>query len=170
MERLRRAIVGQVRSLLAAVAWLAWSAASNFIGNVRALGVSGGYGFLRTEAGFQIAQTLIPFGPASTYGDAIVVATLNTLLVVALASVETGKMRSSRICHCAVAWPAQVRQPLIRGLASAYVEVFRNIPLLLQVFFWYFSAMALLPGVADSLGAGAVLLNNRGLFLPHRCS
>jgi general L-amino acid transport system permease protein len=46
------------------------------------------------------------------------------------------------------------------------VEVFRNIPLLLQIFFWYFSAMALLPGVADSLQLGAVLLNNRGLFFP----
>ncbi|MEO8921781.1 MAG: ABC transporter permease subunit, partial [Caldimonas sp.] len=57
-------------------------------------------------------------------------------------------------------------QPLIRGAASAYVEVFRNIPLLLQIFFWYFSAMALLPGVGDSLRFGAVLLNNRGLFLP----
>jgi len=56
--------------------------------------------------------------------------------------------------------------PLIRGASSAYVEVFRNIPLLLQIFFWYFSAMALLPGVGDSLGLGAVLLNNRGLFFP----
>jgi general L-amino acid transport system permease protein len=56
--------------------------------------------------------------------------------------------------------------PLVRGVSAAYVEVFRNIPLLLQIFFWYFSAMALLPGVADSLRLGDVLLNNRGLFLP----
>jgi general L-amino acid transport system permease protein len=46
------------------------------------------------------------------------------------------------------------------------VEVFRNIPLLLQIFFWYFSAMALLPAVGDSIQLGSILLNNRGLFLP----
>jgi len=152
-------ILGQA-ALLAVVAWLAWSAADNFIGNVRALGVSAGFGFLRGEAGFEIAQALIPFGPASSYGDAVIVATLNTLLVVALASVL------GTLVGVCVAFGRLTRQPLVRGLASAYVEVFRNIPLLLQIFFWYFSAMALLPGVADGFTFGAVLLNNRGLFLP----
>ena len=153
-------ILGQA-ALLAVVAWLAWSAADNFIGNVRALGVSAGFGFLRGEAGFEIAQSLIPFGPASSYGDAVIVATLNTLLVVALASVL------GTLVGVCVAFGRLTRQPLIRGLASAYVEVFRNIPLLLQIFFWYFSAMALLPGRRRQPSAfGAVLLNNRGLFLP----
>ncbi len=152
-------LVGQA-ALLAVVAWLGWSAASNFIGNVRALGVSAGFGFLRGEAGFEIAQSLIPFGPASSYGDAVIVATLNTLLVVVLASLL------GTVIGICVAFGRLTRQPLIRGLASAYVEIFRNIPLLLQIFFWYFSAMALLPGVGDSLAFGGVLLNNRGLFLP----
>ena len=90
-----------------------------------------------TEAGFEIAQTLIPFGPASTYGDAIIVATLNTLLVVALASVL-----STLIALC-IAFGRLSAHPLVRGASTAYVEVFRNIPLLLQIFFWYFSAIAL---------------------------
>jgi general L-amino acid transport system permease protein len=146
--------------LLALLAWLAWHGVANFLRNARSLGISMGYGFLHGEAGFQIAQSLIPFGPASSYRDAIVVATLNTLLVVALSAVL------STVLGLCIAFGRLAAQPLVRGASSAYVEVFRNIPLLLQIFFWYFSAMALLPGVADSFQLGAVLLNNRGLFLP----
>ncbi len=150
---------GQV-VLLALVVWLAWGGFSNFLGNVRALGVSTGYGFLHAEAGFEIAQSMIAFGPGSSYLDAVIVATLNSLLVIALASVF------STVIGLFIAFGRLAPHPLIRGASSAYVEVFRNIPLLLQIFFWYFSAMALLPGVGDSLGLGAVLLNNRGLFFP----
>ena len=151
--------VGQAL-LLAAVAWLAWRGGANFVANARSLGISIGFGFLRGEAGFEIAQALVPFGPASSYLDAVVVATLNTLLVVALAAVI------STLIGLCVAFGRLTRHPLLRGASMAFVEVFRNIPLLLQVFFWYFSAMALLPGVADSLQVGGVLLNNRGLFFP----
>lgn len=151
--------VGQL-VLLAAVAWMAWAGFSNFLGNVRVLGVSTGYGFLRAEAGFEIAQAMIAFGPDSPYLDAVIVATLNTLLVIALASVL------STVIGLVIAFGRLAPHPLIQGASSAYVEVFRNIPLLLQIFFWYFSAMALLPVVGDSLQLGAIILNNRGLFLP----
>ena len=103
---------------------------------------------------------MIAFGPSSSYLDAIIVATLNTLLVIALAGLL------STLIGLVIAFGRLAPHPLIRGASSAYVEVFRNIPLLLQIFFWYFSAMALLPGVADSLQFSAVLLNNRGLFFP----
>ncbi|MEO6032091.1 MAG: ABC transporter permease subunit [Burkholderiaceae bacterium] len=151
--------VGQL-VLLVGVAWLLWRGFSNFLANAHAHGVSMGYAFLRGEAGFAIAQAMIPFGPASSYWDAVVVATLNTLLVVALASVL------GTLIALLVAFGRLSAHPLIRGASTAYVELFRNIPLLLQIFFWYFSAIALLPGVSDSLELGAVLLNNRGLFLP----
>ena len=151
--------VGQA-ALLVAVLWLAWGGISNFLGNVRTLGVSTGYGFLRAEAGFEIAQAMIAFGPGSSYLDAVIVATLNSLLVIALAGLF------STLIGLVIAFGRLAPHPLVSGFASAYVEVFRNIPLLLQIFFWYFSAMALLPGVGDSLGIGAVLLNNRGLFFP----
>ncbi|HET8875323.1 MAG TPA: ABC transporter permease subunit [Casimicrobiaceae bacterium] len=146
--------------LLAAVAWLVWRGVANFQANMRALGVSVGFGFLHTQAGFEIAQALIAFSPASTYLDAVIVATLNTLLVVALAAVL------GTLIGLVVAFGRLAPYGLIHGAASAYVEVFRNIPLLLQILFWYFSVIALLPPVADSLHLGAVLLNNRGLFLP----
>ncbi|WP_213959144.1 ABC transporter permease subunit [Variovorax sp. dw_954] len=151
--------VGQLL-LLAVVAWLLRHGISNFIGNARSLGVSMGFGFLRSEAGFEIAQAMIPFGPASSYRDAIVVATLNSLLVIAV-----GSLLATLIALC-VAFGRLSAHPLIRGASTLYVEVFRNIPMLLQIFFWYFSALALLPGVAESLAFGAILLNNRGLFLP----
>lgn len=147
-------------ALLALVGWLTWRGLSNFIGNLRVLGVSSGYGFLRAEAGFEIAQSLIAFGPTSSYRDAVVVATLNTLLVVALAALF------STLGGVLVAFGRLASHPLVRGACTAYVELFRNVPLLLQIFFWYFSAMALLPGVADSHNFGGVLLNNRGLFFP----
>jgi len=150
-----------VQALLAAlITWLAWAAVANFRANMHALGVSVGFGFLRAQAGFQIAQSLVPFGPASSYLDAVIAAALNTLLVVLLASVL------STIIALLVAFGRLAPHGIVRSASTVYVEVFRNIPLLLQILFWYFSAIALLPGVADSLQFGGVLLNNRGLFLP----
>lgn len=146
--------------LLAIVVWLACRAVANFQANARTLGLSVGFDFLRSQAGFQIAQSLIAFTPASPYLEAIVAATLNTLLVVALAAVF-----STLIALC-IAFGRLAPRGVVRGASSAYVEVFRNIPLLLQILFWYFSAIALLPPVADSIQLGPVLLNNRGLFLP----
>src|SRR4029077_1977523 len=94
------------------------------------------------------------------YLDAIIVAVLNTLIVVALASVL------STLIGLCIAFGRLAPHGLVRSASSVYVEVFRNIPLLLQILFWYFSAIVLLPGVGDSIRLGAVLLNNRGLFFP----
>jgi general L-amino acid transport system permease protein len=146
--------------LLALVAWLAWAGLSNFIANLQRLHIASGFRFLDVQAGFEIAQSLLDFAPGSTYGRAVLVATLNTLLVVVLASLL------ATLIGLLVAFGRLMQQPLLRRAAGAYVEVFRNIPLLLQIFFWYFSALALLPPVADSLHLGGILLNNRGLFLP----
>jgi len=158
MERLPGYVAQAV--LLAIVAWLVWRGVANFEANARALGLSVGFDFLRSQAGFQIAQSLIDFTPASTYLDAIVAAALNTLLVVALAGVF------STLIGLGIAFGRLAPPGVVRGASSAYVEVFRNIPLLLQILFWYFSAIALLPAVGDSIQFGPVLLNNRGLFLP----
>jgi general L-amino acid transport system permease protein len=157
-ERLPGYVVQAV--LVVLVAWLVFRAAANFRANMQALGISAGFGLLHAHAGFQIAQILIPFGPASSYLDAVVAAALNTLLVVALASFL------GTIIALLIAFGRLAPHGIVRGASTLHVEVFRNIPLLLQILFWYFSAIALLPGVADSLQFGGVLLNNRGLFLP----
>jgi len=151
--------VGQVL-LLAAVGWLLWQGVANFESNVRASGLSAGFGFLRTQAGFEIAQALIEYSPASSYLDAIVVAALNTLLVVVLAGVF------STVIGLCIAFGRLAPTGLVPAASTTYVEVFRNIPLLLQILFWYFSAIALLPSVGESIRIGAILVNNRGIFLP----
>jgi general L-amino acid transport system permease protein len=146
--------------LLAVVVWIAVRGAANFHANLKALGLSAGFGFLHAQAGFQIAQSLVAFGPDSSYLQAIVVATLNTLLVIALAGIV------STVLALVVAFGRLAPPGVIRAAASTYVEIFRNIPVLLQILFWYSSVIALLPGVADSFQFGGALLNNRGLFLP----
>jgi general L-amino acid transport system permease protein len=151
--------VGQA-VLLAAVGWLVFAAAANFVDNVARLHVASGFRFLAAQAGFEIGQSLIAFEPGASYGRAVIVATLNTLLVVALASLL------STVLALLIAFGRLAGHPLLRGVSALYVETFRNIPLLLQIFFWYFSVLAVLPPVADSLHLGGVLLNNRGLFLP----
>src|SRR4051812_21292491 len=95
--------------LVAVVAWLAWSGISNFLANVRALHVATGFGFLHSEAGFEIAQSLIPFGPGSHYLDAVAVATLNSLLVIVLASVL------GTTVALLVAFGRMARHPLVSG-------------------------------------------------------
>ena len=147
-------------ALAAVVAWIAGQAVENFDANAHALHVSAGFGFLRTAAGFEIAQSLIPFAPASSYLEAVGVATLNTLLVVALASAL------ATLLGLLVAFGRLAPGGIVRIVSTAYVEVFRNIPLLLQILFWYAAALALLPAVSDSMELGPALLNNRGLFLP----
>ena len=146
--------------LVVAVAALAWAGAHNFVQNLRQLHIGSGFGFLQVQAGFEVAQALIALGPRSTYLDAVVVAVLNTLLVIVLAGVL------STVAAVPIAFGRLAEQPLVRSVCSAWVEVVRNVPLLLQIFFWYFSAIALLPGVSDSFELGGILLNNRGLFLP----
>ena len=146
--------------LVVAVGWLVYRAVVNFGDNMRALGVSAGFGFLDTNAGFDIGQALVQFGPSSSYFDAIVVALLNTLLVIVLASVM------STAIALVVAFGRLARAGLVRGVSSVYVEVFRNIPLLLQILFWYALALSVLPNLSESLELGRILVSNRGIFLP----
>ena len=148
-------------ALLAAVALVVALLAGNVAANLQRLGVKTGFGFLERPAGFDISQTLISYGEQSTYLTAFVVALLNTLLVTALAStlatiigftVGIGRLSSNRV---------------VAAASGLYVETFRNIPLLIQLLFWYFAVLRPLPGPRQSLNLGdLVFLNNRGLFIP----
>jgi general L-amino acid transport system permease protein len=148
-------------AVLAAVALVVAILAGNVAANLQRLGVKTGFGFLERPAGFDISQTLISYGEQSTYLTAFVVALLNTLLVTALAgalatiigfTVGIGRLSSNRI---------------VAAASGLYVETFRNIPLLIQLLFWYFAVLRPLPGPRQSLNLGdLVFLNNRGLFIP----
>ena len=146
---------------LALVLALIYFAVVNAWTNLRAQGIASGFGFLDQVAGFDISQTLIPYTNTSSYGRAFLVGLLNTLLVAAvgivLATVHgfvVGVMRLAKT------W-------LLRQIAGAYIEVMRNIPLLVQLIFWYFAVIKQLPNPRQSieLPLGAVL-NIRGLYLP----
>src|SRR5262250_3009975 len=148
--------------LRAVVAFLVYGAARNAIDNLARANIASGFGFWNETAGFDISQTLIEYtARGSTYGRAFWVGLLNTLLVagigIVLATILGFVVGISRLSSN---W-------LLAKAAGCYVEIVRNLPLLLQLLFWYNAVLKALPDIRDSLSIGGrVFLNNRGLFLP----
>lgn len=155
-----RALVFQALAL-AFVVWAGWTLFNNTLTNMAERGISTGFGFLDEQAGFGIGFSLIAYDETMTYGRTFWVGLLNTLLVSALGIfIATVFGFIIGIARLSSNW-------LIAKLALAYIEVFRNVPLLLQVFFWYFAVLQTLPSPRQSVAVGeAVFLNNRGLYLP----
>ncbi len=133
---------------------------SNTIANLQRTGLSPGYGFLLDTSAFDINQRLIPYDSTHTYGKAFIVGGLNTVLVAALGIVAAtiigflaGVLRLSS-------------NFLVSRIVTVYVEFTRNVPLLLQIIFWWVILLAL-PRVRDSISiADTVYLNNRGVQMP----
>ncbi|TAL77921.1 MAG: amino acid ABC transporter permease [Burkholderiaceae bacterium] len=155
-----RAVVFQCL-LLAAVAGVAWFLVSNTLANLASRNITTGFGFLHQEAGFAIGESLIPYTSADTYGRAIIVGLINTLhvsIVCIVAATVFGTLLG--VARLSRNW-------LISRLAGGYVEIMRNIPLLLHLFFWYAIITENLPGPRQALHPLAgVFLSNRGLKLP----
>lgn len=133
----------------------------NTITNLNNRGITSGFAFLDRSAGFGIVQHLIDYQEGDTYGRVFVVGLLNTLLVSALcivfASIIGFFLGLARLSEN---W-------LLRKLSTLYIEVFRNIPPLLQIFFWYFAVLRNLPGPRQAVDAfDLVYLSNRGLYIP----
>lgn len=144
-------------ALFLAVYWLI----DNVVSNLERQNVASGFGFFNERAGFGINQTLINYSEDSSYGRVLMVGLLNTLLVsvigIALASLLGFFIGIGRLSQN---W-------LINRLALVYIEIFRNVPLLLQIMFWYFGVLRNLPSPRNSFAAGdVVFFNNRGLILP----
>ncbi len=148
--------------LAAIVIFLFYGAIHNAIINLQRAHIASGFGFWNNPAGFDISQTLIQYSSsASTYGQAFWVGLLNTLLVAALGVVlATALGFTVGICRLSKNW-------LLSRVATGYVELIRNIPLLLQLLFWYNAVLKALPELRDSAVLwGGSFLNNRGLFMP----
>ncbi|MDS4069131.1 MAG: amino acid ABC transporter permease [Candidatus Competibacter sp.] len=155
-----RAILFQAIALAATVAFGLYIF-DNTQANLRRLGIASGFGFLSSTAGFDILQSLIPYSATSSYGRVFWVALLNTLLVSALGIVF------ATLLGFVIGVARLSRNWLISRLALVYIETFRNIPLLLQIFFWYFAVLRAMPAPRQSLSLGeAVFLNIRGLYVP----
>jgi len=129
--------------------------------NMDARGIDFGFGFLSTQASFDIQFSLIDYDGSHSYGRAYLVGLLNTLLVafigIILATLLGAVVGVARLSP----------NYLIRKTASFYIEFFRNIPLLLQIFFWYFAALRALPLPQDaSLLLGSSFMTIKGLYTP----
>jgi general L-amino acid transport system permease protein len=147
--------------LIAIVGFLGYEAVVNASTNMRARGIPTDFAFWDRVASFDINQTLIEYSAASTYGRAFYVGLLNTLLVAAvgvvLATFLGFFVGVARLSHNYV----------VQKLATLYVEVMRNTPLLLQLLFIYNAVLTPLPNPRNSISLGAgVFINNRGLVLP----
>jgi len=155
-----RGLVFQV-VLIGALVFGAWWIVGNTLENLQRSNISTGFGFLRGRAGFDISDRLIEYSSDSSYGRAIIVGLLNTLMV-AFCGIIT-----ATIIGFIVGVGRLSKNWLIRKIATFYVELFRNIPPLLVIFFWYMGVLALLPLPRDSyvLPFGSYL-NSRGFYFP----
>ena len=148
--------------LCTVVALLVYGAARNAIDNLARAQIASGFGFWDQTAGFDISQTLIEYSSrGSTYGRAFWVGLLNTLLVAGLGIVF------ATIIGFIVGISRLSTNWLLAKAAGGYVEIIRNLPLLLQLLFWYNAVLKALPDIRESIVVpGGVILNNRGFFLP----
>ncbi|WP_314143619.1 amino acid ABC transporter permease [Buttiauxella noackiae] len=133
----------------------------NTVTNLSNRGITSGFAFLDRSAGFGIVQHLIDYEQGDTYGRVFVVGLLNTLLVSALCIVLASFIGFFLgLARLSDNW-------LLRKLSTFYIETFRNIPPLLQIFFWYFAVLRNLPGPRQAVNSFDLLfLSNRGLYIP----
>ena len=143
------------------VAAFVWFIADNTAHNLVKQNKTTGFDFFWSTAGFDIQFTLIEYSRASTYFTAFLVGVLNTLLVSAIG------IFFATLLGFIIGIARLSRNFIISRLALIYVETLRNVPLLLQLVFWYFAVLKALPGVKQSLiFMNTVILNQRGLYLP----
>ncbi len=155
-----RAIFVQVTTVILIAAFV-WYVASNTIHNLQKENIASGFAFLDRTAGFAITTSLIEYTDQSTYGRAFLVGLLNTILISVLGIV------CATVLGFLVGVARLSSNWLVAKLATAYVEIIRNTPLLLQIFFWYFAVLRALPPARQSLEAFHIMfLNIRGLYLP----
>ncbi len=156
-----RSIASQVL-LVIFLAWGSYEIVNNTIANMQRLNIASGFDFLSTEAGFAMAQTLIHFDEKSSYFRAFEAGLVNTIYVsvigIFLATILGFIMGVARLS----------KNWLIAKVATVYVEVLRNIPLLLQIIVWYKILLHILPGKRDHASAlfGLLDVNVTGIWVP----
>ena len=156
----RRAKIGQWLLLLAIVAG-GWLIVENVSENLARKNLHFGFGFLEQQSHFDIPFHLISWTVFNTYGRALLVSLLNTVLVSALAIVTASLLGLLvGVMRLSVNW-------LVRNIALCYIEFVRNTPQLVQIIFWYVGVLQALPSPRQSIVfPGGILLNIRGLYIP----
>jgi general L-amino acid transport system permease protein len=132
----------------------------NVSANLARQGMTVGYGFMKNPASFGIGESFIPYDPSNSYGRALLVGLVNTLVVSGLGIVLTTIVGVlAGVARLSSNW-------IINRFAAAYVGVIRNTPLLLQLMFWYFGVIIQLPRVRDAIKLpGPIYLSQRGVYM-----
>jgi general L-amino acid transport system permease protein len=155
-----RGVIYQAITALIVISSIVWIV-NNTAENLKAQNKTTGFDFLWKTSGFNISFTLFPFDRASFYWEAFLVGLTNTILVsiigIVLATILGFTIGIARLSS----------NYLVSRLATIYVETIRNIPLLLQLFFWYFAVLKTMPSVRDSIVLPFdTFINQRGLYVP----
>ena len=155
-----RGIVYQVIAL-AAIAAVIWFLAHNTLVNMRARGIQSGFDFLLGPAGFDIGEMLIHYDALDPYWKAFLVGVLNTLRVAIIGIVLT------TLIGTLIGIGRFARNAIVRGLCYGYVELFRNVPVLLQLLMWYLLFTEVLPATYEAWSvAGMFFLSKGGIAIP----
>ncbi len=151
----KRSIMAQM-GVLAMFGLLVWYLVSNTLGNLEKQSIATGFGFLSKESAFEIGESLISYSAADTYAKALLVGVLNTLKVAFIGIVI------SIILGAFIGTARLSGNWLVSKLAGIYIEVMQDIPVLLQLFFWYTIFYGTLPSPRQALNP------IKGLFLCNR--
>lgn len=155
-----RAIFFQVLVLGGVIA-LGYTLVSNTLANLERQGIASGFSFLKGTAGFSILMTLVDYTESDSYFWAFIVSLLNTLLVAGIG------IFFATILGFLVGVARLSNNWVLRKIAAVYIETLRNIPLLLQIFFWYFGVLRGLPSPRNSMNLfDSYFLNIRGFYSP----
>lgn len=158
-ERNWRAVAAQILVVVLLVAGVSWLV-SNAIVNLQKQNIASGFSFLSRTAGFDISQALIDYKNTDTYARAFWVGLLNTLLVAFVATIL------ATVLGFALGVARLSNNWIVAKLALVYLEIVRNVPLLLWLLMVYFGVMLRLPPPQESVHLLGGMLNQRGLYLP----
>ena len=152
-----RGVVYQVLAV-SVIALVAWFLTSNTLTNLRIRGIQSGFDFLSQPAGFGIGETVIEFDSSNPYWKAFLVGLTNTIRVAIIG------ILIATVMGTAIGIGRLSRNFLLRAVCTAYVEIFRNIPVLLQLLMWYLLLNELLPPSADALNPAPGMYLSKGGF------
>ncbi|MCW5700917.1 MAG: ABC transporter permease subunit, partial [Rhodospirillales bacterium] len=155
-----RGVISQLL-VVSVIAFIIWYLASNTVANLEARNIASGFGFLDREAGFDVSESSIAYSAADTYKRVFLVGIINTLKVSLIGIVLATLIGTvAGIARLSTNW-------LVAKFATVYVEGLRNVPVLLQLFFWYALITEGLPHPRQALNLlPGVFLSNRGLMYP----
>ncbi|MCM3322920.1 ABC transporter permease subunit [Cytobacillus kochii] len=132
----------------------------NALSGLRQIGLQLGFDFLANTAGFSISEAMIDYQPTDTYGKALLIGMLNTLRVAFFGIILT------TILGLIVGLSRMSNNWLLSKIAGVYIEIFRNTPLLVQIFIWFYAVFLPMPKIQEALQIGPMLFSNRGTAIP----